>query len=174
MKWTLEAEELLRKAPLLLRPFIRRHVEKDARRCGVGIIDPGFVHGLHGERRGGNLVSGAQDATPIQDGGEARLDAVRGDVQFITNLFGLYCKSHHADHLRRPLRRRGKVGRAIAVGDSIVCCRECERLLFHAVAKRQTCPYHPKPACRMCETPCHDPAYRERIAAVMQWGMGNT
>jgi hypothetical protein len=43
MKWTAEAEELLKKVPFFVRRKVRARVEKEAREAGIPVVSPAEV-----------------------------------------------------------------------------------------------------------------------------------
>ena len=166
--WTTEAKQLIEKAPRLLRPLIRMRVESQARREERKIIDADFVNELRDRQMGVKKAPEPQPRAADRERAELT-DEIREDVAFLTNLIVLYCEHHHDPAKRRPLSRKGRAGEALPLGE-FTSCDDCRKLLMHGVARRLECPHNPKPACRNCETPCHHPDYRRRIAKIMRWG----
>ena len=49
-------------------------------------------------------------------------------------------------------------------------CAECEDMAAYASERLARCPFgETKPACSKCEVHCYQPAYRERIRAIMRF-----
>jgi hypothetical protein len=68
----------------------------------------------------------------------------------ILSMIGLYCRLNH----------KTKTG----------FCNDCEILAAYASERLARCPFgESKPACSKCEVHCYQPAYRERIRAVMRF-----
>ena len=99
-----------------------------------------------------------------------RLDHKKAkDLRVLADFIAVYCREHHAAEDRAPHPIRDDRLRAV-LGDRVpVLCANCSRLLSHGTAKLLMCPYHPKPACRKCETHCYAPGYREKIREVMRF-----
>jgi hypothetical protein len=165
--WTRDAEALLSKVPLFLRPLVRRRVEAEAVRLGRSIVNVAFVEALKRRQMGeGDVGRGVSAGADVP-----RAEAARADCEFLARLAGLYCGAHHAEAARAPVARKGHLGEFLPE-EPILCCGDCTRALLHGMAMRVRCPYHPKPACRQCATPCHQPGYRAYLEAMMKWGMG--
>jgi len=77
--------------------------------------------------------------------------AVDRDMEIIETFTKVYCRCHHTGY-----------------SDGAVC-PECRDLLDYARARREKCPYDPKPKCKECPIHCYKPTYRERIRAVMRF-----
>ena len=92
---------------------------------------------------------------------------LRADVRVLATFARVYC---HQRHAAREHQVAGAYVAALAdhgiTGPAL--CAECGKLLSHAVAKRATCPFDPKPMCKQCPEHCYAPHYREQIREVMK------
>jgi hypothetical protein len=96
---------------------------------------------------------GKNEATPTLTKRSKTIDRklVDRDMEIIETFTHIYCRKHHA--------RRSDGG----------LCPECRDLVDYARARREKCPYDPKPKCKECPTHCYKPSYRERMRAVMRF-----
>ncbi len=90
------------------------------------------------------------------------------DAEVLAEFINIYCTDKHGSAAKGPVKTGGSVGTYLEQAD-FPLCEECRRLLLHAVSKRAICPYGPKPSCKMCETHCYGPGYRESIREVMRY-----
>jgi len=95
-------------------------------------------------------------------------DAISRDIEVLVEFIKIYCSGRHGNAEKNRIAARGPVGRCLEAHD-LTLCRECGRLLLHAVSKRLICPYDPKPSCKKCLTHCYAPGYREKIREVMRF-----
>lgn len=86
------------------------------------------------------------------------------DLKTLAVFVQIYCDGHHRSVPRGPLHLRAPV--ALPPVD---LCRDCQKLLAHAVVMRVRCPLDPKPACKKCPTHCCAPTYRRQVRAVMRY-----
>ncbi|MCG3136961.1 MAG: hypothetical protein HJJLKODD_00802 [Phycisphaerae bacterium] len=92
----------------------------------------------------------------------------RQDLKLLIHFIQIYCAEQHGCEAREAVMLRG-FDLAQLYGAEPVLCRECQLLLAHAISKRRSCPYDPKPACKHCPTHCYQPNYRQRIREVMRY-----
>ncbi|HNQ22736.1 MAG TPA: nitrous oxide-stimulated promoter family protein [Phycisphaerae bacterium] len=95
-------------------------------------------------------------------------ERVRRDLRLLARFISIYC---HGRHRRQP--QEAVVWRELdvaeVVGQPVVLCAACRRLLIHAFVKRIRCPLDPKPACKRCPQHCYASEYRQRIREVMRY-----
>jgi hypothetical protein len=115
------------------------------------------------ERRGENMNFGYEAGSmPFFD------KRIQKDVQILSEFIYVYCTEKHAGEELYAAEAKGRVGRHLEK-ISFQYCKNCRRLLLHAVSKRVLCPHDPKPSCRKCETHCYGKEYREKIREVMRY-----
>jgi hypothetical protein len=90
------------------------------------------------------------------------------DVRILARFAKIYCDGLHRDRQRRPVEAGGPVG-ALVNGMGLHLCNDCRATFLHGAAKRMMCPYHPKPRCKTCPTPCYPSMYRDRMKAMMKY-----
>ena len=90
------------------------------------------------------------------------------DLRTLARFIQVYCRHRHAVPDKRIVRLKTHDLKAIT-GTRLALCRECEKLLAHALVKRTYCPMDPKPACKHCPNHCYHPKYRAEIREVMKF-----
>lgn len=84
--------------------------------------------------------------------------------RFIT----LYCEHKH-DMLKNAgclnVSFQGEILQKIPY----ILCEECEKTLLYAYQRLEECPYHPKPSCRKCHTPCYEKPMWKKMASIMMY-----
>jgi uncharacterized CHY-type Zn-finger protein len=98
-----------------------------------------------------------------------RIDEKKGkDLKVLANFVSIFCREKHGAEDRDVFSMKDPRLTQV-LGEEIMLCGDCRRLLSHAVAKSLQCPYDPKPMCKKCQTHCYAPGYREKIKEVMKF-----
>jgi hypothetical protein len=93
---------------------------------------------------------------------------IQTDTDKLVRFVGMYCNARHSD--RERFAFTFAYGRMpAAVSDGPVLCKECARLLRHAIVMRVYCPLDPKPKCRKCPQHCYRPEYKDQMETVMKY-----
>jgi hypothetical protein len=90
------------------------------------------------------------------------------DLRTLAWFIRIYCNNKHPEAPRGPIQLRDFDLAKLGV-DELEICGSCAKLLAHAFVKRAHCPFHPKPACKHCQSHCYQPLYREQIRDVMRF-----
>ena len=90
------------------------------------------------------------------------------DLRTLASFIQIYCDGHHktADRTAPTLKTHDVEGIAAR---PLMLCRDCQKLLAHAVVKRTHCDLDPKPSCKKCPEHCYAPKYRDQIRTVMRY-----
>lgn len=94
--------------------------------------------------------------------------ALARDLRTLAWFIRIYCENKHPDAPRAPMGLKDFDLKKIGAGDLSIC-GSCSKLLAHAFVKRAHCPFHPKPACKHCQSHCYQPSYRSQIREVMRF-----
>ena len=93
---------------------------------------------------------------------------IQKDAEVLGEFIFIYCSEKHGGEKLFSTEAGGNAGRYLEKISNLYC-RDCRKLLLHAVTRRVLCPYNPKPACKKCETHCYGQGYREKIREVMRF-----
>jgi len=94
--------------------------------------------------------------------------AIQADTDKLVKFLSMYCRAHHKKSARSPFIFKYKRLPA-TVNSGPELCRECGRLLRHAIVMRALCPLDPKPKCRRCPQHCYLPKFRDDMEKVMKY-----
>ena len=98
-----------------------------------------------------------------------RLDSKKSkDIGVLVNFISIFCRENHKTATKEIFPVRDERLRSV-LGNDVLLCRECSKLLNHGIAKLLLCQLDPKPMCKKCETHCYAPGYREKIREVMKF-----
>jgi hypothetical protein len=107
-------------------------------------------------------------ACPVSDRPQEEAGRVLRDLKTLARFIVIYCHGNHEGAERCPVVLPGFDVQEIA-GQPVELCRECRKLLQHALIKRSHCPMSPKPMCKHCPKHCYAPHYRDQIRDVMKY-----
>ncbi|UCF31474.1 MAG: nitrous oxide-stimulated promoter family protein [bacterium] len=95
-------------------------------------------------------------------------EEIRRDSDKLTRFVSMYCDAHHRNRERKPFSfQYEKIPVVVRDGPSL--CKDCTRLLRHAIVMRVYCHLDPKPKCRKCPEHCYRPKYRDEMEVVMRY-----
>jgi hypothetical protein len=89
------------------------------------------------------------------------------EARTLAGMVGIYYRGNHRDVYKEPFDAGGITFNVGKKPPSL--CTECAGLLEYGLKKLEKCPLKPKPACKKCPVHCYEPAYRERVRAVMRY-----
>jgi len=105
--------------------------------------------------------------TDLPRSGKAERKATR-DLRTLASFIQMYCDGKHRALDRTAPRLKTHDVKGVAARP-LSLCRDCQKLLAHAVVMRTHCDLDPKPSCKKCAEHCYAPKYRDQIRKVMRY-----
>lgn len=94
--------------------------------------------------------------------------AVRSDIKTLADLAGIYCRGHHRDRARVPLRSGAALLGVYGIKHPLLC-DECAEHQRYGEQRRAYCPKDEKPFCSNCDIHCYKPDEAEWQRQMMRY-----